>query len=218
MTLAAPNLRSGGMPNLASPSRSLSLRLQAQSHAQRPSRCSAGRSFTFTPRQPLAHPRHGILHEPWLSPSPAPASATPFPVAYFSPTWVHTGIDGLDGPQNNNHKPPDKRVLKLGKSEYKEINRRGYREKRLIDSSSSPNSLTSPPYHLVQYPPTRDPRPQRQPPPLPLNTPTPPHRQGPHIIPRSTVDSTSRLEQRPTRRQCEAPNPQRANSPRGDPS
>ncbi|CAI7603366.1 unnamed protein product [Penicillium pancosmium] len=120
MTLAAPNLRSGGMPNLASPSRSLSLRLHAQSQAQRPSRCSAGRSFTFTPRQPLAHPRHGILHEPWLSPAPSPApvpaSATPLPVAYFSPTWVRTGIDGLDGPQNNNHKPPDKRVLKLGKT------------------------------------------------------------------------------------------------------
>ncbi|CAI7670769.1 unnamed protein product [Penicillium manginii] len=116
MTLAAP-IRSGGMPNLASPSRSLSLRplqAQTQAQAQRPSRCSAGRSFTFTPRQPLAHPRHGILQEPWLS--PAPASGTPLPITYFSPTRVRTGIDGLDGPQKNNHKPPDKRVLKLGKT------------------------------------------------------------------------------------------------------
>jgi ribosomal protein L40E len=135
---------------------------------------------------------------------------------------VRTGIDGLDGPQKNNHKPPDKRVLKLGKSKYKEMNWQNVpgKPRKLIAflSSSSPNTVTSPSHNLVQYSPTRDPRSQCQPPPIPLNTPTPPHRQGPHIIPRSTVDSTSRMEQRTTCRQCKATNPQRANSPRRDPS
>ncbi|KAJ5090361.1 hypothetical protein N7532_009045 [Penicillium argentinense] len=95
------------MPNLASPSRALRLR---PLHLQHPSR--PGRSFTFTPRLPLAHPRHGILSEPWLPPT----SSTPLPTAYFSPTKVCSGIDGLDNGPQNDHKPPDERVLKLGKT------------------------------------------------------------------------------------------------------
>jgi hypothetical protein len=96
----------GRMPKLPSHSRSLRLALQ-------PSR-AAGRSVTSSPRRTLAHPRHGILNDPWL---PAP-STVPLPTAYFSPTGVRKDLNGLGGgPGNNDHKPPDERVLKLGKSE-----------------------------------------------------------------------------------------------------
>ncbi|GLI72440.1 hypothetical protein PoHVEF18_000617 [Penicillium ochrochloron] len=92
------------MPKLPSHSRSLRLALQ-------PSR-AAGRSVTSSPRRTLAHPRHGILNDPWL---PAP-STVPLPTAYFSPTGVRKDLNGLGGgPGNNDHKPPDERVLKLGK-------------------------------------------------------------------------------------------------------
>ncbi|KAJ5911105.1 uncharacterized protein N7473_000408 [Penicillium subrubescens] len=93
------------MPKLPSHSRSLRLALQ-------PSR-AAGRSVTSSPRRTLAHPRHGILNDPWL---PAP-STVPLPTAYFSPTGVRKDLNGLGGgPGNNDHKPPDERVLKLGKT------------------------------------------------------------------------------------------------------
>lgn len=71
------------------------------------------RGFNISRRRPLAHPRHGILNEPWL---PRP-SLGPLPTTYFSPTQPHRVIEGLDGdPRNDRHKPPDERVLKLGKS------------------------------------------------------------------------------------------------------
>ncbi|KAJ5169063.1 uncharacterized protein N7482_004657 [Penicillium canariense] len=93
------------MPKLASHSRSLCLALQ-------PSR-AAGRSVTFSPRRTLAHPRHGILNDPWL-----PASSTvPLPTVHFSPTRERRDLNGLDGaPGKSDHKPPDERVLKLGKT------------------------------------------------------------------------------------------------------
>ncbi|KAJ5105184.1 hypothetical protein NUU61_002531 [Penicillium alfredii] len=70
------------------------------------------RTLTSSPRQPLAQPRHGILNEPWLP----PASPIPHPTAYFSPTRTRRELGGLDGNRNNDHKPPDERVLKLGRT------------------------------------------------------------------------------------------------------
>ncbi|KAJ5710671.1 hypothetical protein N7488_004827 [Penicillium malachiteum] len=67
-------------------------------------------SFTTSPRYRLAQARHGILTEPWL-----PAAA-PLPITYFSPSEVRRGIDGLDSTDPEEHKPPDERVLKLGKT------------------------------------------------------------------------------------------------------
>lgn len=73
----------------------------------------AARGFASLPRRQLAHPRPGILKEPFLP----PLSANPLPVTYFSPTEVHREVVGLGGsPQKNDHKPPDERDLKLGKS------------------------------------------------------------------------------------------------------
>lgn len=97
----------GRMPKLPSHSRSLRLALQ-------PSRVG-GRSVTSSTRRTLAHPRHGILNDPWL---PAPSTVPP-PTAYFSPTRDRKDLNGLDGgPGKNDHKLPDERVLKLGKSTY----------------------------------------------------------------------------------------------------
>ncbi|KXG52653.1 uncharacterized protein PGRI_079090 [Penicillium griseofulvum] len=68
------------------------------------------RLFASVSRQRLAQPRHGLLNEPWL----APASVTPLPTTYFSPAWVWRE-DG-EGIRRTDHKPPDERTLKLGKT------------------------------------------------------------------------------------------------------
>ncbi|KAJ5641625.1 hypothetical protein N7490_005625 [Penicillium lividum] len=91
------------MPKLASPS----LRLKV------PTLNTAGRSFASSRRCQLAQARHGILKEPWLPPH----STAPLPTTYFSPAQVQREINGLGtGPQRGDHKPPDERVLKLGKT------------------------------------------------------------------------------------------------------
>lgn len=166
----------------------------------------AGRSFTSSRRRSLAHPRHGILKEPWL-PSKSPR---PLPAAYFSPTRIRNQFDGLnEGPQNE-YKPPDERILKLGKSKFTypdDVSTVTNRSANYYDRYSSTNTISSPPNNTVQYPPSRDPRTKRQPPPLSLNTPAPPHRQGPHTLPRSTMDCPRRMEQCPTSRKRQAPNP-----------
>lgn len=167
---------------------------------------SAVRPFTHSRRRSLAHPRHGILKEPWL-PSP---SLRPFPTAYFSPTRIRSQLDGLgEGPQNE-HKPPDERILKLGKSKIAHLNNispvtNGPTD--YCDRYSSTNTLPSPPHNTVQYPPSGDPRTKRQPAPLPLNTPASPYCQGSHALPCSIMDCPCRMEQRPTRGKCEASNP-----------
>ncbi|KAJ5693275.1 hypothetical protein N7462_002698 [Penicillium macrosclerotiorum] len=95
------------MPKLASHSRSLRQALQPSN--------ATGRSFISSPRGLLAHPRHGILNEPWL-PQAVPSSI-PLPTTYFSPTGVHRRVERLNGgPRGDDHKPPDERVLKLGKT------------------------------------------------------------------------------------------------------
>ncbi|KAJ5562233.1 hypothetical protein N7461_000994 [Penicillium sp. DV-2018c] len=83
------------------------------SPTSRPKRAvSAGRFFASVSRQRLAQPRHGLLNEPWLP----PASVSPLPTTYFfSPTRVRRELDGSDPPKND-HKPPDERTLKLGKT------------------------------------------------------------------------------------------------------
>ncbi|KAJ5171753.1 hypothetical protein N7492_004346 [Penicillium capsulatum] len=71
------------------------------------------RGFTISRRRPLAHPRHGLLNEPWLPPT----SLGPLPATYFSPTQPRGVVEGLGGDlRDDRHKPPDERVLKLGKT------------------------------------------------------------------------------------------------------
>lgn len=94
----------GRMPKLVLRPPSLHLALQPST--------AAGRSFTSSLRRSLAHPRHGILKEPWLP----PPSTIPLPTTYFSPSRVRRELDGLESGPQNDHKPPDERVLKLGKS------------------------------------------------------------------------------------------------------
>lgn len=64
--------------------------------------------FVSSPVHPLAHPRHGILNESW----PTPVSPTLFSQTGFRPS----ASDELNGKLNNDHKPPDERVLKLGRT------------------------------------------------------------------------------------------------------
>ncbi|KAF7595163.1 hypothetical protein BBP40_007130 [Aspergillus hancockii] len=64
--------------------------------------------FVSSPVCRLAHPRHGILNEP----RPTPVSPT-----LFSQTGFRQSIsDELNGNPNNDHKPPDERILKLGRT------------------------------------------------------------------------------------------------------
>ncbi|KAJ5343332.1 hypothetical protein MYU51_021503 [Penicillium brevicompactum] len=67
------------------------------------------RSFGSYVRRHLAQPRHGLLNEPWLPPPAVPA----LPVTYFTPSRVKRDV-GLGN--NGDHKPPDERTLKLGKT------------------------------------------------------------------------------------------------------
>ncbi|KAJ5216797.1 hypothetical protein N7468_009805 [Penicillium chermesinum] len=72
----------------------------------------AARRFASLPRKQLAHPRPGILNDPFL-----PQPTGPLPLTYFSPAKVSKSVTGLGGsPQQNDHQPPDERVLKLGKT------------------------------------------------------------------------------------------------------
>ncbi|OGE51423.1 hypothetical protein PENARI_c013G02699 [Penicillium arizonense] len=74
---------------------------------------ASARSFVSLSRLQLAQPRHGLLNEPWLP----PASASLLPTTYFSPSRVRGELDGEERtPQRNDHKPPDERTLKLGKT------------------------------------------------------------------------------------------------------
>ncbi|RMJ27853.1 hypothetical protein PHISP_01273 [Aspergillus sp. HF37] len=61
-------------------------------------------TFGSSPSCPLAQPRHGILHDPWLSASPT----------RFSQSGRH-GLDGFGSP-GDEHKAPDERIIKLGKT------------------------------------------------------------------------------------------------------
>ncbi|CAI7620498.1 unnamed protein product [Penicillium glandicola] len=70
----------------------------------------SGRLFASVSRRRLAQPRHGLLTEPWLSPT----SVTPLPTTYFSPAWVRR--EAGEDPRRTDHNPPDERTLKLGKT------------------------------------------------------------------------------------------------------
>ncbi|OJJ35701.1 hypothetical protein ASPWEDRAFT_40933 [Aspergillus wentii DTO 134E9] len=71
-------------------------------------RASHRQSFVSSPRRPLAQPRYEVLGDTWLP------LATP--TTFFSPTGSHASLNGLNGNPNNDHKPPDERILKLGKT------------------------------------------------------------------------------------------------------
>ncbi|EAW08006.1 uncharacterized protein ACLA_027280 [Aspergillus clavatus NRRL 1] len=95
------------MPKLPSTPPSQSVRCLLQ--APRPSipHSSPRQHFVCAPIRPLAQPRQGILNDPW---------PTPAPPTLFSQTDHKASIDGLNGEPKNDHKPPDERILKLGKT------------------------------------------------------------------------------------------------------
>lgn len=93
-------------------------------HSHQPSAPSAPHAsfanrqpFNSSPLRSLAQPHHyGILDEPWLSPSPVtPPSPTPSST-FFSHNGYRRQINSPNGSMNNDHKPPNERVLKLGSS------------------------------------------------------------------------------------------------------
>ncbi|GES66643.1 hypothetical protein BO94DRAFT_626472 [Aspergillus terreus] len=63
--------------------------------------------FISSPIRPLAQPRDGLLNEPSLLPNPTST--------LFSATTPHPIPDG-PSPSPDDHKPPDERILKLGKT------------------------------------------------------------------------------------------------------
>lgn len=95
------------MPKLLSAPSPQPIRCLLQAPRKSVSLSSPRQYFVSSPVRPLAQPRHGILHDPW----PTPTSPT-----LFSQTHLESSIDGLNGGPQNDHKPPDERILKLGKS------------------------------------------------------------------------------------------------------
>ncbi|KAH1493567.1 hypothetical protein KXX57_006889 [Aspergillus fumigatus] len=94
------------MPKLLSAPSPQPIRCLLQAPRKSVSLSSLRQYFVSSPVRPLAQPRHGILHDPW----PTPTSPT-----LFSQTHLESSIDGLNGGPQNDHKPPDERILKLGK-------------------------------------------------------------------------------------------------------
>ncbi|GIC93799.1 uncharacterized protein Aud_010287 [Aspergillus udagawae] len=95
------------MPKLLSAPSPQPIRCLLQSPRRSISLSSPCQHFVSSPVRPLAQPRHGILNEFW----PTPVSPT-----LFSQTHHESSIDGLNGGPQNDHKPPDERILKLGKT------------------------------------------------------------------------------------------------------
>ncbi|THC96115.1 hypothetical protein EYZ11_004389 [Aspergillus tanneri] len=63
------------------------------------------RLFVASSVQPLAHPQQGILHNSHQAPT------------QFSQTGFRSSVtDGFDNDSRRDHKPPDERILKLGKT------------------------------------------------------------------------------------------------------
>ncbi|KAE8365494.1 hypothetical protein BDV27DRAFT_144430 [Aspergillus caelatus] len=74
-----------------------------------PGSLTRSRQHFFSPvTYPLASSRHSIPNEPWL----APLSPTLFSQTRFRPSVS----DGLNGNSTSDRKPPDERILKLGRT------------------------------------------------------------------------------------------------------
>jgi hypothetical protein len=147
--------------------------------------------FISSPIRPLAQPQNGLLTEPSLPSNPTPT--------LFSATTPHPIPDG-PSPSPDDHKPPDERILKLGKSTSSPSLFARSNLEANIHWRSPPHPLTPPPNPPNQPPPALHPRPQRNPAPLPIDTPSPPHRQRPHPLPRRALDRPRGLGQPPARR------------------
>lgn len=84
-------------------------------HASPPSRLSIPRAnrrqiFVSSPVRPLAQPRHEILGDPWFN------QTLPLLPTRFSQSDPRASLKGIDGTPKKDHKPPDERIIKLGKS------------------------------------------------------------------------------------------------------
>lgn len=73
------------------------------------SRFNTRHTFVSSHARLLAQPRNGVLGDPWL----VQASSSFFSQADPRPLPL---LEGLNGNSNNDHKPPDERIIKLGKT------------------------------------------------------------------------------------------------------
>lgn len=155
---------------------------------------SAGNSSPrqILPKRHLAQVRPEPLSELWFT-----ASSPRFGPA-----------DELLGPpppgKDNDHQPPDKRLLKLGKSEISLPSRTCKVNKSLTKDDSTTTTVSSPARHPHETTPSRDPLPGRNTPPLPLDAPPSPGRQGQGRVPSRAMDFPGRLGMCTHRRKREA--------------
>jgi hypothetical protein len=142
----------------------------------------------------LAQPYHSEL---WFSPSSA---------SLFSATRGRShggGPDGLNGGADGDYKPPDERVLKLGKSRFNSLWTRHSRLMLIIDFAiSSANPLSTSSEHPHQPFACGDSVPAHHFTSLSVNTSPFTECQRSGAVPSSAMDGASGLEQRPLGGEC----------------
>ena len=157
---------------------------------------------TLLPSRALAQVRQEPWSELWFTPS-RPAR---------SPADDLLGDSGRPG-SNGDHKPPDERSLKLGKS--------GFCPASLGSLSlilySSPHPLSAATKYPYSAPSARNPFPQHLPPSLPVDTSPSSRRQGQSSLPRRLVDGSGSMGLRASSRQRQTPGPLRKDCSDGIP-
>lgn len=108
-------------------------------------------------------------------------------------------------PGGRDHKPPDERTLKLGKStSIASVYPINYISNHFISCSHPSRAPSNPPRQSTT---TRDPLTEHSPPSLPLHTPSPSHCLGSSCISSSTMDLPYSLGSRTGCRQCKTHSP-----------
>ena len=176
-----------------------------------PSSLLSGRSFVLnTHRQLFEHEPTLSLQALLPSRSLAQVRQEPFSDLWFTPSRpARSPADDLLGnngrPGNGDHRPPDERTLKLGKS----LLYLSFLQRLPLTMCSPPHPLSSPTKHSHPTSSTEHPLPKHIPPPLPFNTSTPSSREGQSSLPRRSMDSSSSMGLRTASRQRQTPNPLR---------
>ncbi len=184
----------GSMRKLPTPSTSISL--------------LSGRSFILNPhRQLREHEPALALQALLLSRSLAQVRQEPFSDLWFTPSRpARSPADDLLGnngrPGSGDHRPPDERTLKLGKS----LLYRNFIQRLLLTIVCSPtHPLPSSTQHPYPSPSTVHPVPKHIPAPLPVNPSASPRSKGQSSLPCRFMDSSSSMGLRTSGRQRQAP-------------
>lgn len=177
---------------------------------------SSAASSTRRPQhRSLAQLRSHLPDEAYFTPSATPG----FRLRNAGDSGSADGLDGVGsggpGQGQGDHKPPDEKTLRLGKSTLSHESQMKTKKKltHFHLSYSPPNALASPAEYPHHTRPTRDPLSKYLSPPLPINTPILTHRQRPRAVPRRALDRTSSMGIRPHSRQRKTRDPQRTRSP-----